>query len=86
MYQNQTGLDNCSSDANQVRVEGERNCIFDISVLAECGEYPYGYLVNQPETNVAEPCILLKFNKEPDTSQFCFNNKNHFRMKTRISD
>ena len=72
MYQNQTGLDNCSSDANQVRVEGERNCIFDISVLAECGEYPYGYLVNQPETNVAEPCILLKFNKEPDTSQFCF--------------
>lgn len=62
-YENTTGMVDCSNEPNQVRSKDQDYCIFDTTVLEECTQFPYGYVVDHQATNVAEPCFLLKFNK-----------------------
>jgi len=66
-YDNIEGLKTCGQGT-----EGEftdhRSCIFDLSVLGECAEFPYGYVAGGDSAELekskyAEPCIFVKFNK-----------------------
>jgi len=66
VYTNETYLSqlvDCTDEPNQMRGSDQKNCIFDISVLEHCGEYPYGYVVNRDTHNVAQPCFIIKLNK-----------------------
>lgn len=42
--------------------DGEDSCRFDVNVLGECGQKPYGFLVSGQQKKVA-PCVLLKINR-----------------------
>jgi len=70
MYNNTKDLQDCTL-ANST----DERCIFDISVLQECGTYPYGFIVETESLGsnegfnpgkgklFVEPCIFLKLNK-----------------------
>lgn len=65
-YENVTGLQNC--DGEQGEITDGRSCIFDLAVLGECADFPYGFVSNEDsaelgESKYAEPCIFVKFNK-----------------------
>jgi len=56
-YKNKTGLVTCADNPGT----NAGKCEFDLSVLGECAEKPYGYLPNG--AGKIEPCMLLKLNK-----------------------
>ena len=59
-----TSLVDCGAEPNEVRPLDKANCQFDIEeALGECGEWPFGYVVDRMNTNYAQPCIILKLNK-----------------------
>jgi len=76
MYTNITGLEDCH---NMTGKSNETKCIFDTTVLGECGDYPYGFTVESADLGpqegfrpgsgsgssgmFAEPCVFLKLNK-----------------------
>eukprot|EP00095_Tigriopus_kingsejongensis_P000796 maker-scaffold67_size430214-snap-gene-3.32 protein:Tk00796 transcript:maker-scaffold67_size430214-snap-gene-3.32-mRNA-1 annotation:"hypothetical protein KGM_07765" len=59
-YTNVTQRRNCGDEAYGEMEE--LGCIFDTSVLAECGTFPYGYEITGTQ-EVVSPCILLKLNR-----------------------
>jgi len=66
-YADTEGLKTCG-DGEDGEEADRRSCIFDISVLDECAEFPYGYIAGGNSSELggsafAEPCIFVKFNK-----------------------
>jgi len=67
LYKNTTDLDfNCTK--NEIYDGDENGCVFDLAVLQECANWPYGYVIDENatalgESRYAEPCIFLKLNK-----------------------
>jgi len=59
-YEDTTGLQDC--ETNEINSAGD-GCIFDVSTLGDCKEFPYGFVGNESVNSFAEPCIFLKFNK-----------------------
>jgi len=59
-YDDTEGLRDC--EENEINSEAQ-GCIFDVSTLGECAEFPYGYVGNESTNSFAEPCVFLKFNK-----------------------
>lgn len=59
-YTNTELLRDC--EVNEINRETQ-GCIFDMSVLGSCGQFPYGYVGNESSQSFAEPCIFIKFNK-----------------------
>ena len=62
-YRNSSGLVNCSGLPNTVNPAGEESCLFELSQLGECADYPYGYVIQPGTRQLIEPCFHLKFNK-----------------------
>jgi len=64
-YNNKTGLMDCSPDQKEICAMAHGRCLFDMTQLGECQNYPYGYSV-EVDSNGDEmiaPCIFLKLNK-----------------------
>jgi len=60
-YSNTTGLQDC--EANEINAGGQ-GCKFDVGTLGDCKDFPYGYIAgNGTKSDMAEPCVFLKFNK-----------------------
>jgi len=66
-YQDTESMKSCT-DGEEGEFTDHRSCIFDLSVLGECSEFPYGYVAGGDSSEIegsryAEPCIFVKFNK-----------------------
>jgi len=66
-YKITDGMKNCE-EGSEGEFTDHRSCIFDLSVLGECAEYPYGFLAGGENAQLgsskyAEPCLFVKFNK-----------------------
>jgi len=66
-YEDVEGMRSCE-EGEEGEFPDHRSCIFDLAVLGECADFPYGYVAGGNSSKLggsvyAEPCIFIKFNK-----------------------